>query len=547
MLINALHSEESRVAIVEDGILVELGVETAIAARHKGNVYKGTIVRVEPSLQVAFVEYGEKKNGFLPMREIHPSYFKKKISRGTPKIQDVINKGLEVLVQVVREERDQKGAYMTTHLSIPGRFLVLMPGSTSGGISRKIEDEEERKALKQTLKELNPPKGMGVIVRTAGLGMSRSVLSKDLKFLLKIWDQVLQDGTRKEAPALIYRESDLIIRTIRDYFSTDIEEILIDNIDVFKSTLNFFKQVMPRYRNRVKLYQGVRPIFTKYNLEEQIERIYQIKVPLKSGGSIVLEPTEALVSIDVNSGKSMRGKNVEETAFRTNIEAAEEIARQLRLRDLAGLIVIDFIDMFNRKHKLEVVKNLRQFLKYDKAKTSFSAISKFGILELSRQRMRAPVEQGTYISCPHCIGRGRVKSKEAVALAILRNIQMHLAKGGIAEVNGELSVELADFLHNRKRAEIMKMEQTQGVRITLTGKRELLSSQYHLEVVPKAEEPVTPEKEPEPQKKSDGIQGGESQGTDEGKKKKKVSRWKSPKKKKVPPRQKPSAQPSGTA
>lgn len=489
MLINAIHAEESRVAIVENGILEELGIEMAAAERHKGNIYKGVVVRVEPSLQVAFVDYGEKKNGFLPFREIHPSYYKKKAVKGRARIQDVIGKGLEVVVQVVREEREQKGAYLTTYLSIPGRYLVIMPGSQSGGVSRKIEDEEQRKALKKILNELKPAEGIGLIVRTAGLGMSKPVLSQELRFLLKVWDQVLQQGTEAKAPALIYRESDLVIRSIRDYFSSEIHEILVDNQDVYKKTVEFFKQMMPRYRKRVKLYQGSKPIFAKYNLEEQIEKIYERKVPLKSGGSIVIEPTEAMVSIDVNSGKAMQAKGVEETAFRTNMEAAEEIARQLRLRDLGGLIVIDFIDMLNKKHQQDVVKHLKGCLKSDKAKTDAYSISRFGLLEISRQRIRAPVEEGTYIACSHCSGTGRTRSRESMALMILRNIQMHIAKGGIAAVEGEVSSALADYLLNLKREELMRLEKIHGVRITLIAKPRLFNSEYRLDYVPREEEP----------------------------------------------------------
>ncbi|MDX1764734.1 MAG: Rne/Rng family ribonuclease, partial [bacterium] len=462
-------------------------------------------------------------------------------------------RGDEVLVQVIKEGIGAKGPTLSTYISIPGRYLVLMPALGRLGVSRKIEDEEQRKSLKKILKELNPPEGIGVIIRTAGLGMAKTVLSRDLKFLLKVWDQLLQDGTEKQAPTQIYRESDLIIRTIRDYFSTDIGEILIDNSDVYKKTRDFFKQVMPRYQSRVKLYQGAKPIFAKYNLEEQIETIYQRKVLLKSGGSIVIEPTEALVSIDVNSGKAMRAKGVEETAFRTNMEAAEEIARQLRLRDLAGLIVIDFIDMANRNHKADVIKNLKQFLKYDKAKVSFSGISKFGMLELSRQRVRAPVEKGTYVTCTQCDGRGQVKSREAVALSLLRTIQMHLAKGRMAEVKGELSVELADFLHNRKRAEIAKMEQMHGVTITLTGKRELLGAQYHLEVVQKQEEAPQPEPAAQINQNGGEEKTGESKAkaapkTKKTPKPKKTARRRGPRKHKSAPKSsKPALEPPDVA
>ncbi len=556
MLINALHAEESRVAIVENGVLEELGIESAGAERHRGNIYKAVVVRVEPSLQVAFVDYGEKKNGFLPLREIHHSYFKEAASSGRRvRIQDVIKNGQELLVQVVREEREQKGAYLTTFLSIPGRYLVITPGSDSTGISRKIEDEEQRKALKSILKELKLPKGMGVIVRTAGLNMSKGILSRELRFLLKVWEQILQKGTEQKPRSLVYRESDLVTRTIRDYFSADIQEILIDNIEVFKKTNEFFRQVMPRYRKRVKLYQGSKPIFTKHNLEEQIERIYERKVPLNSGGSIVIEPTEALVSIDVNSGKSMRAKGVEQTAFKTNMEAAEEIARQLRLRDLGGLIVIDFIDMASKKHNQEVVKCFKQGLKKDKAKNTISTISRFGLLEVSRQRIAAPIEEGTYVSCAHCSGTGRVRSRESVALIILRRIQMNIARGWVAAVEGEVSFELADFLLNRKREDILRMEQAHKVRINLHGREDLFNHQFHLDFqrreeaskevpqVKPAEEPLrdVPGAEPPPDaphlrlvEVKPGAEGTEREAP-KPKKPKRRSWRRSPKKAKSPP------------
>ncbi len=509
MLINAIHAEESRVAIVENGILEELGIETAAAERHKGNIYKGTVVRVEPSLQVAFVEYGERKNGFLPFREIHHSYYKaQKSSKGRPRIQDVIEKGMEVLIQVVREERDQKGAYMTTYLSLPGRFLVVMPGSKSGGVSRKIEDDEERAKMKKILKDLKVPEGFGVIIRTAGLGMPKTVLAREMKFLLKVWDRILRNATEQETPSLVYRESDLVTRSIRDYFTTEIKEILIDNLEVYKKTTTFFKQIMPRYRNRVKLYQGAKPIFTKHNLEEQIERIYERKVPLRSGGSIVIEPTEALVSIDVNSGKSMRAKGIEETAFRTNMEAAEEVARQLRLRDLGGLIVVDFIDMLNKKHQQELTKWMKTCMKGDKAKTDVSTISRFGLLSISRQRIQAPVEEGTYVTCAQCGGTGRVRSLESIALTILRTIQMHVAKGNIAVVEGDVSMDLADFLLNQKRGEIIRMETTHKVQVHLKGKPDLYHHAYRLDFIEKKaekeEKPVAqPNGSAEPKKEVD--------------------------------------------
>jgi ribonuclease E len=484
MLINAAHPEECRVAIVKEGVLEELAIETSIKEKAKGNIYKGVVVRVEPALQAAFVDYGGNRHGFIPFGEIRPECYlhtgEKKARYG---IQDVVCKGMKLLVQVEKEERETKGAFLTTYLSLPGRYMVLMPGTEKGGVSRKIEDEAQRKRLKEILEELKPPQGIGVIVRTAGMGRTKQELSRDFHALLRLWEGIRKRSEEVSAPALVYEEQDVVIRTIRDYFTPDTDEILVDNPEVFKIAREFFKASMPRYQERVHLYQEKRPIFSKFNLEEQIETVYERKVPLPSGGSIVIDATEALTAIDVNSGKAMGERGMEETAFKTNLEAADVIARQLRFRDLGGLVIIDFIDMASRKHNQEVEKRLKNALKEDKAKIDLSRISKFGLLELSRQRLRPPLKEGAYVTCFHCGGSGLVRSTESLALIILRKIQAGLAKGTAARVEGALSTEVASYLLNQKRGDLVRLEQEHGVVIHLVGESELLSGQFRLEFI----------------------------------------------------------------
>ncbi|MBI5378968.1 MAG: Rne/Rng family ribonuclease [Nitrospirae bacterium] len=500
MLINAAHPEECRVAIVKEGVLEELAIETSIKGKAKGNIYKGVVVRVEPSLQAAFVEYGGSRHGFIPFGEIRPDcYLITGEKKARYRIQDVICKGVELLVQVEKEERDTKGAFLTTHLSLPGRYMVLMPGAERGGVSRKIEDEAQRKRLKEILDELKPPEGFGVIVRTAGMGRTKQELSRDFQALMRLWEGIRKRSEEVSAPALVYEEQDVVIRTIRDYFTPDIDEILVDNKEVFKSVLEFFKATMPRYQHRVRLYQEKRPIFSKFNLEEQIETVYERKVHLPSGGSLVIDTTEALVAIDVNSGKATGERGMEETAFKTNLEAADMVALQIRLRDLGGLLIIDFIDMASRKHNQEVEKRLKNALKGDKAKIDLSRISKFGLLELSRERLRPPIKEGAYVTCFHCGGSGLVRSTESLALIILRKIQAGLAKGNAARVEGALSTEVASYLLNQKRGDLARLEQEHGVIIHLVGESELLSGQFRLEFIKQAPaRPLlaVPEKEP---------------------------------------------------
>jgi ribonuclease E len=442
------------------------------------------VVRIEPSLQAAFLNYGPFRHGFLPLTDIQPQYYLKEKEeeerKGRPRIQDVLLPNQELLVQVEKEERNSKGASLTTYISLAGRYLILMPGEERVGISRKIEDEAQRERLRTVLEELNPPKGMGFIIRTAGIDRSKKELANDLSYLLRLWDSINKKCIELPAPSLVYQEHDLVTRTIRDYFIHDITEILIDDPDVYRKARAFFKTVMPRYERVVKLHKEKRPIFSKFNLEEQIKTIYERKVSLKSGGSIVIDPTEALVSIDVNSGKK-KEKDIEETALKTNLEAAEEIARQLRLRDQGGLIVIDFIDMKDRKHNIEVEKRLKSALKKDKARIDMGRISKFGLLEISRQRIRPNISEASYVPCAYCQGKGSVRSNESLAISVLRRIQAGVAKGNISYVRGILPADVASYLLNQKKEELLRLEKEHDLKIHLTGLSGILPDKITLE------------------------------------------------------------------
>jgi ribonuclease E len=385
-----------------------------------------------------------------------------------------------------------KGAALTSYLSFPGRYMVVMPGSDSAGVSRKVESEGDRKKLKEMAAEMKIPEGIGYIIRTEALGKTKTDLNKDLKSLLKLNQDILTKAKKAKAPALIYQELDLVIRTIRDYFTAEIDEVLVDNPEVYQQARDFFKATMPKQEQIVKLHQEKRPIFSKYQLEEQIDQIYEKKVPLKSGGSLVIEPTEALVSIDVNSGKSTGERGVEDTAYKTNMEAAEEVARQLRLRDLAGLIVIDLIDMRDKKHMIEVEKTLKNALKQDKARVTVGRISQFGMLEMSRQRIKQTLEQASYLECPHCGGRGKVKSVENMAISFLRKVHASAAKGTQSEVRGALPLEVAYYLLNRKKRELAQIENDYDIEVTIKGKPSFLMNQLELEVV-KRDKPYHPE------------------------------------------------------
>ncbi len=519
MLINVAHPEESRMAIVEDGVLAELIIETSLQELSRGNIYKGKIVNLEPSLHATFVDYGEARHGFLPFSEIHPDYYipnpEETQRESRPRMQEVIRRNQEVLVQLEKEETATKGAALTTYISLPGRYLVLMPGSDGGGISRKIEGEKERQNIKQIVQQLEVPKGMGLIVRTAGLEKNKSDLTKDLQYLLRLWESIQAKSKKMSAPSLIYQERDLVIRSLRDYFTPEIDEVLIDSKEVFNQARYFFRAVMPRYQNRIRLYSERRPLFSKYELERQIETIYERKVPLKSGGSIVIDATEALVAVDVNSGRATQGRGMEETAFKTNLEAAEEIARQLRLRDLGGLGVIDFIDMWDRKHKQEVERCLRNSLKPDKARIEMGRISRFGLLELSRQRLRPAVSGRSFLPCANCSGSGLVKSTEAAALTVLRRVQAGLAKGGCTQVRVVLPDEVATYLLNQKRAEVFRLEKQYNLKIQIIGQPGLPSHQYNLEFSRRESLPLSEKAPDKPLEPLPPLEGWEAKDSSE--------------------------------
>lgn len=470
MLINAVHDEEVRIAIVDGSELVELEIESRLGKKLKGNIYKARISRLEPSLQAAFVDIGTDRNGFLQINDIHPTYFKTPEARaqklgGDVSIQELLEPGQEIVVQVVKEERDLKGATLTTYLSLPGRYIVLMPGSDRGGISRKISDTEQRTRLRRLTHELEVPNGMGLIIRTAGLDRSLSELSRDLTLQLKLWQQILSEAQTAISPAILYEESDIATRVIRDYFTPEIREIVIDKVSTFERVKAFVGQVMPRYRSRIKLYDKQQPLFSHYRIEEQVEDTMQAEVKLPSGGAIVIESLEALVAIDVNSGKATAGDSIEDTAYHTNLEAADTIARQLRLRDLGGLVVIDFIDMLDKRHKLAVEKRIKTAVEHDKARIEFGRLSKFGLLEMSRQRLRASLPSQSSMKCHQCHGTGRIRNHEMVALEALRKIQNAVVVGHVSLVKCRLAPGPALFLLNNKKQELAGLERDAKVQI----------------------------------------------------------------------------------
>ena len=482
MLINAVHPEETRIAITEGNSLIELEIESDIGKKLKGNIYKAKISRIEPSLQAAFVDIGTQRNGFLQINDIHPAYFKNHDPKKKVAIQDVLETGQELVVQVVKEERDLKGATLTTYLSLPGRYIVVMPGSDRGGISRKISDSDQRQKLKKLAAELEVPSGIGLIIRTAGLDRSQSELSRDLSLQLKLWERILTAAQTADSPSVLYSESEVATRVVRDYFTPEIREIVIDDPKTFEHVRDFVWQVMPRYRSRVKLYQEEQPLFSHYNLEDQIEDTMKGHVKLKSGGEIVIDSWEALVAIDVNSGKSTTGENIEETAYRTNLEAADEIARQLRLRDLGGLIVIDFIDMLDRKHKTSLENRLAEAVKGDKARIELGKLSKFGLMEMSRQRLRATIYSQSSLPCPHCQGTGMIRGFEFVALDVLRRIQSAVIVGQVKVVKARLAPGAALFLLNNKKADLTNLESKYGAQIYILADGRLRADEYHFEM-----------------------------------------------------------------
>ncbi len=475
MLINMIDAEESRIAIESNGTLEDLYVESAGREQVKGNIYKGVVVSIAKSLQACFVDFGGNRAGFLSIDEIDPRFYRAAdgsrpgVGNGPrPPIQDVIRLKQELLVQVVKEEVGSKGASLTTYISLPGRYMVLMPGSTEVGISRKIEDEPSRKRLREVIDGFSIPEGIGVIVRTAATGKSKADLVKDFNYLRRLWSAIEEATAHCRAPALIYQERDIVTRAIRDHFSSDIGAIVVDNKEVFDRALEFLKTFLPRYQRCLQLYEDKKPLFSHHGIEEQIDTIYQHQVRLPSGGAIVIDPTEALVAVDVNSAKSTQERTAEETALRTNLEAAEEIARQLRLRDLGGIIVIDFIDMKDRKHNAALERCLKGALKRDKARINVGKVSKLGLVELSRQRLKPAIMDRNYLICPSCNGIGMVKSTEAKALILLRKLQSSAADGNLYMVRAHLPIDVYSYLLNKKREELARMEKECGVRFEFT-------------------------------------------------------------------------------
>lgn len=486
MLINATLSGEERVAIVEDGLLTELDIEVAGSENTKGNIYKAEVIRIEPGLQAAFVNYGAQRHGFLQIGDIHPDLWPKREGNNNqrPPINEILRRGQQILVQVVKEERGTKGAAVTTELSLAGRYMVLMANSRSRGISRKIDKDSTRKKIKEALKELDLPDEMGYIIRTAAIDQSPEELKRDFNYLFNIYNNIISQAENASAPALVYQESSLVLRSVRDYFTPDMDEVLIDDKEIFKQTRDFFKTVMPDHVKLVKLHQERRPIFARYQIEEQIAQLATNSVNLPSGGSIVLDQTEALVAIDVNSGKVSSEQSIESTACLVNVEAATEIARQLRLRDLGGLVVIDFIDMRQRKNARKVEKTLEEALKQDKARITQGRISsQFGLLEMSRQRIKPNLGASSYNSCPHCSGNGRIRSCESRAISLLRRIQAGTAKGKNDQVVANVALDVGTLLLNQKRAELKELEQQQHVEIWIKPQPNHLPDQVDLEFI----------------------------------------------------------------
>jgi ribonuclease E len=533
MLINVSQPEECRIAIVEDGVLEELYIERTSQDNYVGNIYKGKVVNIEPAIQAAFVDFGVGRNGFLHISDIEPQYYRQggydpdrpieptgrrghsdagrgDAGRGEdadevvgdedghapaarrrppqrpgarprikPPIQDILRRGDELLVQVIKEGIGTKGPTLSTYMSIPGRYLVLMPALGRVGVSRKIEDDDARRKLRDLMLELHPPKGLGFIVRTAGIDRTKKEISRDLAYLVRLWKVIVRRIRKYPAPIDIYEESDMIIRTIRDIFTADVDAIYIDEPAAYERAKEFLQIVMPRYVNRLHLYEGKEPLFHKYHLDEEIGKIQQRKVPLKQGGSIVIDSTEALVAIDVNSGNFRADDNAEETAFQMNLLAAKEIARQLRLRDLGGVIVNDFIDMRKERHRRGLERALRDAVKRDRARTKILRTSPFGLVEMTRQRIRPSLKRSVYKDCPGCTGSGVVKTAESMAIEVMRLLILAAQREDIARVSITVAEEVATYLNNKKRREMARLEDEGRIGIQIFG-RETVSPEFLL-------------------------------------------------------------------
>ncbi|WP_313466320.1 ribonuclease E, partial [Stenotrophomonas sp.] len=480
MLINATQAEELRVAIVDGQSLYDIDIEQPAKEQKKSNIYKGRIFRIEPSLEAAFVEYGGGRHGFLPLKEISRDYFQAGVDHNKAGIRELLKEGQEIVVQVDKEERGNKGAALTTFISLAGRYMVLMPNSPSaGGVSRRIEGED-RAALKDALDKLNIPDDMGVIIRTAGVGRDAEELQWDLDYLLNVWRAIAEAALSKPAPFLIYQESRLIVRALRDYLRADIGEILVDTEEMYEHAREFMQQVMPQTLRKLKHYKDDIPLFNRFQIESQIEGAYERNVRLPSGGSIVVDQTEALTAVDVNSSRATKGSDIEDTAFQTNLEAAEEVARQLRLRDLGGLVVIDFIDMASNKHQREVENRLASALKYDRARVQVGRISRFGLLEMSRQRLRPSLGESSQIVCPRCDGHGRMRSVESLSLSIIRVAEEHAMKENTGQVLVQAPVEIANYLLNEKRSALREIEQRHEAPIVIVADEQLHTPHYNV-------------------------------------------------------------------
>src|SRR5690554_5496413 len=482
MLINATHPEELRVALVDGQRLFDLDIESSTREQKKSNIYKGRITRVEPSLEAAFVDFGADRHGFLPLKEISKEYFKKSPGQieGKINIKDVVSEGQEVIVQVDKEERGNKGAALTTFISLAGRYLVLMPNNArAGGISRRIEGEE-RAQLKEAMNGVQVPKSMGIIVRTAGIGRTTEELQWDLDYLVQFWEAITQAAGERKAPFLIHQESNVIIRAVRDYLRQDIGEVLIDAESVYEDVLSFVRAVMPTFENKIKLYKDEIPLFSRYQIEGQIETAFQREVKLPSDGSIVIDPTEALVSIDINSSRATKGHDIEDTAVNTNLEAADEIARQLRLRDMGGLVVIDFIDMLSAKNQREVETRLKQALEMDRARVQVGRISRFGLMEMSRQRLRPSLEESSGHVCPRCNGTGVVRDIQSTGLSILRLIEEEAAKENTGQIRAIVPVSVGTFLLNEKRGLIAEIEKRNKTNVVILPNPNMETPHYEV-------------------------------------------------------------------
>ena len=480
MLINATHAEELRVALVDGQKLLDLDIERTYREQKKSNIYKGRITRVEPSLEAAFVDYGAERHGFLPLKEIAREYFLQQ-EQGRKRIQDLVREGQEVIVQVDKEERSSKGAALTTFVSLAGRYLVLMPNNPrAGGVSRRIEGED-RTQIRQHLQLLDIPENMGVIARTAGIGQELEALQRDLEYLKQIWQAIVDTAAPRAAPFLIYQEGNVVVRALRDHFSEDFGEVLIDDEGAYNAAVQFMGSMMPKMVHRLKYYDNDVPLFSRYQIEQQIESAFSREVRLESGGAIVIDHTEALVAVDVNSGRATKGQDIAETAFQTNLEAAEEIARQIRLRDLGGLIVVDFIDMESPKHQREVENKLKEALKLDRARVQLGRISRFGLMEMSRQRLGASLEEASSEPCPRCNGTGQIRGCEATSMHVLRLLHEECMKPGAAEVECQVPVDVAVYLLNEKRRPILELEAKTDTRILIIPTPDMVTPHYQIQ------------------------------------------------------------------